>query len=101
MERPATWKVVTVGVALTGLSAAGAGAAQADSGVAGTAPASVSAASDLHAPLDPFHFTPWIPTPGKWIPPGEMASHPGKVHKEPIEMRPGVVMPDSHYDSPD
>jgi hypothetical protein len=73
MERPATWKVVTVGVALTGLSAAGAGAAQADSGVAGTAPASVSAASDLHAPLVPFNFTPWIPTPGNGFPTRESA----------------------------
>ena len=54
MERPATWKVVTVGVALAGFSVAGAGAAQADSGSPGTAPASVGAASDLNAPLEPF-----------------------------------------------
>jgi len=64
MERPATWKVVTLGAALAGLSVAGAGAAQADSGITGNAPASVTAAGDLNAPLDPFHFTPFIPTPG-------------------------------------
>ena len=44
MERPASWKVLTLGAALTGLSVAGAGAAQGDTGSPDTAPASVSAA---------------------------------------------------------
>lgn len=86
MERPATWKVVTVGVALAGLSVAGAGAAQAEPESAGTAPASVGAVNDLNAPLRPFHFTPWIPTPnpGKWIgSPGKWIPSPGKCWKSP------------------
>ena len=44
MERPASWKVLTLGAALTGLSVAGAGAAQGDTGSPDTAAASVSAA---------------------------------------------------------
>jgi hypothetical protein len=32
MQRPATWKILTIGAALTGLSLAGAGTAFADSG---------------------------------------------------------------------
>ena len=36
MERPAAWKVVTLGAALTGLSAAGVGVAQTDSGSPGS-----------------------------------------------------------------
>ena len=90
MERPATWKVVTVGVALAGFSVAGAGAAQAERGSRGTAPASVGAASDLNAPLKPFHFTPWIPTPGKWIgSPGKWIPTPGKCLKSPWKCVPG------------
>ena len=58
MERPATWKVVTVGVALAGFSVAGAGAAQADDGSLNTAPASMGAAGDLNAPLKPIHIDP-------------------------------------------
>ena len=50
MERPASWKVVTLGVALTGLSVAGAGAAQADSGSPDSGPASVSAAPLFNEP---------------------------------------------------
>ena len=57
MERPASWKVVTLGAALTGLSVAGAGAAQADSGSPGSGPASVSP-----APL----FNERIAAVGKW-----------------------------------
>jgi hypothetical protein len=90
MERPTTWKVVTVGVALAGFSVAGAGAAQADNGSPGTAPASVGAAGDLHAPLDPFDFTPWVPTPGKWIPsPGKWIPSPGKCITSPWKCVPG------------
>jgi hypothetical protein len=44
MERPASWKVLTLGAALTGLSVAGADAAQSDTGSPDTAPASVSPA---------------------------------------------------------
>ena len=44
MERPAGWKVLTLGAALTGLSVAGAGAAQGDTRSPDTTPASVSAA---------------------------------------------------------
>lgn len=71
VERPATWKVVTVGAALTGLSVTGAGAAQADNGATVPAPASVSAA-DLNAPLRPHgtpHWSPWRPhwTPWKVV----------------------------------
>jgi hypothetical protein len=97
MERPATWKVVTVGVALAGFSVASAGAAQADRGSPETAPTSVGAANDLNAPLDPIGFTPWIPTPGKWIPtpgkwiptPGNWIPTPGKCLKTPWKCVPG------------
>jgi hypothetical protein len=62
MERPATWKVLTIGAALTGLGIAGAGAAQANTGSAGTQPASVSAGAHLDAPLFPWiDFSPDIP----------------------------------------
>ena len=44
MERPASWKILTLGAALTGLSVAGAGAAQSDTGSADFTPESVSAA---------------------------------------------------------
>jgi hypothetical protein len=44
MERPAGWKVLTLGAALTGLSVAGVGAAEGDTGSPDTAPASVSPA---------------------------------------------------------
>ena len=44
MERPAGWKILTLGAALTGLGVAGAGAAQGDTGSPDTTPASVSAA---------------------------------------------------------
>ena len=44
MERPATWKVVTLGAALTGLSVAGVGAAQVDTGTPGSGPVYVSPA---------------------------------------------------------
>jgi hypothetical protein len=40
MERPATWKVVTLGAALTGLSAAGVGVALTESGSPGSGPVS-------------------------------------------------------------
>jgi hypothetical protein len=43
MQRPATWKILTIGAALTGLSLAGAGAAFADSGQSTVAPMSVTA----------------------------------------------------------
>ena len=49
MERPATWKVVTLGATLTGLSVAGA-AAQADSGTPGSDPAYVSPAPLFNEP---------------------------------------------------
>ena len=42
MERPASWKVLTLGAALTGLSVAGAAAVQGEKGSPDTAPASVS-----------------------------------------------------------
>ena len=44
MDRSASWKVLTLGAALTGLSVAGAGVAQGDTGSPDTTPASVSAA---------------------------------------------------------
>ena len=44
MERPASWKILTLGAALTGLSVAGAGAAQSDTGSPDFTPESVSAA---------------------------------------------------------
>ena len=50
MERPASWKVLTLGAALTGLSVAGAGAAQGDTGSPDTTPASVSAAPLFNEP---------------------------------------------------
>ena len=50
MERPASWKVVTLGVALTGLSVAGAGAAQAASKSPDSGPASVSPAPLFNEP---------------------------------------------------
>jgi hypothetical protein len=43
MQRPATWKILTIGTALAGLSIAGAGVAVADSGSA-VPPMSVAAA---------------------------------------------------------
>ena len=43
MQRPATWKIVTIGAALTGLSLAGAGAAFADRGQSAVPPTSVAA----------------------------------------------------------
>jgi hypothetical protein len=83
MERPATWKVLTLGAALTGLSVSGAQAAQAETGSAGTAPASVSAATDLNAPLfdSPWGSwgSPWIPGEnlGHWVPwrPGQIVDN--------------------------
>jgi hypothetical protein len=82
MERPVSWKVLTLGAALTGLSVAGAQAAQADTGSAGTAPAApVSAATDLNAPLlgSPSWASwgsPWQPGEivGNWVPwrPGQI-----------------------------
>lgn len=54
MNRPATWKVVTIGAALTGLGVVGAGAANASPDAA-PAPASVT----VQAPLPAFdlpHF---------------------------------------------
>ena len=52
MERPASWKVLTLGAALAGIGVAGAGAdaAPADSGSPGTAPASVSPAPLFNEP---------------------------------------------------
>ena len=52
MERPANWKVLTLGVPLTGLRGAGAGAgdAQPDSGSPDSGPASVSAAPLFNGP---------------------------------------------------
>jgi hypothetical protein len=44
MERPSSWKILTLGAALTGLSVTGAGAAQSDTGSSDITPASVSAA---------------------------------------------------------
>lgn len=63
MERPATWKVVTVGAALTGLSVLGAGAANAATGPAPAAPASVTAGTAVDVPLGwPFddYIDPWV-----------------------------------------
>lgn len=55
MERPSTWKVVTLGVALTGLGVAGAGAAVA-SGPA-VEPAGIEVAQTaVHADLAPMNF---------------------------------------------
>lgn len=95
MERPATWKVVTLGAALTGLSAAGAGAAQADSGSTGIAPASVNAASGFNAPLHPVDFTPWVPSPGHvfgspWKSPWKAVGSPWKCVKSPWKCVPFV-----------
>ena len=79
MERPASWKVLTLGAALAGLSVAGAGAAQADSASPDTAPASVGIGADLNAPL--FNSggswgSPWYPGEniGQWVPwrPGQV-----------------------------
>jgi hypothetical protein len=51
MERPASWKVVTIGTALAGLSVAGGpGAARSDSGSSGSGPASVSPAPLFNEP---------------------------------------------------
>jgi hypothetical protein len=50
MERPASWKVLTLGAALTGLSVAGVGPAQGDTGSPDTAPASVSPAPLFNEP---------------------------------------------------
>jgi hypothetical protein len=50
MERSASWKVLTLGAALTGLSVAGAGVAQGDVGSPDTIPASVSAAPLFNEP---------------------------------------------------
>lgn len=55
MERPATWKILTLGVAVTGLGFMGAGAALADSGATAVQPLRVSAANAPVIPLDP----PW------------------------------------------
>jgi hypothetical protein len=55
MERPATWKILTLGMAVTGLSFMGAGAALADSGATAVQPLRVSAANAPVIPLDP----PW------------------------------------------
>ena len=44
MQRPATWKILTIGAALTGLSFAGAGAAFADSNQSAARPMSVAVA---------------------------------------------------------
>jgi hypothetical protein len=82
MERPASWKVLTLGAALTGLSVAGAQAAEADTGSAGTAPESVSA-TDLNAPLFDSAWgswgSPWIPGEnlGQWVPwrPGQIVDN--------------------------
>ncbi len=52
MERPATWKVVTLGAALTGLGIVGAGTATAASAPV-TQPASISAGAAFDAPLFP------------------------------------------------
>jgi hypothetical protein len=56
MERPATWKILTLGAALIGLGVAGAGPALADNGASptGVQPIRVSAAP-APVPLDP----PW------------------------------------------
>ena len=45
-RRPATWKIVTFGAALTGLGAAGVGLASADDDRAGSLPAGVTVAAD-------------------------------------------------------
>ena len=50
MERPASWKVLTLGAALTGLSVAGAGSAQAASKSPDSGPASVSTAPLFNEP---------------------------------------------------
>ncbi|MHA6796616.1 hypothetical protein ACVGVM_24350 [Pseudonocardia bannensis] len=53
MQRPATWKIITVGAALSGLGLAGAGVAFADSGPGAAtdiAPISVSSADPGSAP---------------------------------------------------
>ena len=85
MDKPASWTLLTLGAALTGLSVAGAGAAQADSGSLGGAPASVSAATDLNAPLfvgaDSWGSwgSPWQPGDivENWVPwqPGQIAEN--------------------------
>lgn len=89
MERPASWKVLTLGAALTGLSVAGAGAAQADSGSSGTAPASVSAATDLNVPLfgsGPSWGSPWQPGDivDNWVP-----WYPGQIVENWVPWHPG------------
>jgi hypothetical protein len=50
MERPAGWKVLTLGAALTGLSVASVGPAPGDTGSPDTAPASVSPAPLFNEP---------------------------------------------------
>ncbi len=50
MERPAGWKVLTLGAALTGLSVAGVGPAQGDTQSPDTTPASVSPAPLFNEP---------------------------------------------------
>jgi hypothetical protein len=52
MERPATWKVLTLGAAATGLVFTGAGVAVADSGATVTQPVQTSAIN-APIPLDP------------------------------------------------
>jgi hypothetical protein len=80
MERPASWKVLTLGAALAGLSVAGAGAAQADGASPDTAPTSVGVGADLNAPLFDSAWgswgSPWYPGEnlGHWVPwrPGQV-----------------------------
>jgi hypothetical protein len=81
VERPASWKVLTVGAALTGLSVAGTGAAQADSGPSDAAPASVSAATDLNAPL--FDSV-WGSLGSPW--------QPGEIVNEWVPWQPGQII---------
>jgi hypothetical protein len=94
MERPASWKVLTLGAALTGLSVTGADVAQADSGSAGTAPASVTLATDLNAPL--FGSGPsgsWESWGSPWQP-GQIVDnwvpwHPGQIVDNWVPWHPG------------
>ena len=80
MERPASWKVLTLGAALTGLSVAGAGAAEAGSASPGTTPASVGLGGDLNASMMDSAWgswgSPWVPGENldEWIPwePGQV-----------------------------
>jgi hypothetical protein len=57
MKRPATWKILTLGVAVTGLGFVGAGTALADAGATAVQPLRVSAANAPGISLDPHGGT--------------------------------------------